>query len=266
MKLLRADIDVIAYVFSPPVAVRDRRPLRAAAAILVLLGIAVVSTLDSPVAADFVGDCYDGFEYVSGPLQIASGLDAASTPHDLVAARARPVPLLATLPAGVYFGLAPSEVLSRFGEVAPRSQRPAGCLRSRAPPLVWLFRPMTKPTKSKNDGLGAANVEPGSSPNTNPARLSLNTVLKIEIDGSAAFSAGCFSVSASDTAIKRLVINGFENGNVVGISLRNGAFSNDRIEGNFIGIDATGMRQLDQKLASLRGADDASDPSIEVLI
>jgi hypothetical protein len=257
-------MDVIAYVFSPPVAVRGRRPLRAAAAILALLGTAGVSTLDSPSAADFVGDGDDGFEYVSGPPQIASS--AASIHPDLVAARARRVPLLATLPAGVGFRLAPSEALSRFEEAAPRSQRPAGCLRSRAPPRVWPFRFMTKPAKSKNDGLGAANVETGSSPNTNRPRLSLNTVLKIEIDGSAAFSAGCFSVSASDTAIKRLVINGFENGNVVGISLRNGAFSNDRIEGKFIGLDATGMHQLNQKSASLRGADDASDPSTEVLI
>jgi hypothetical protein len=184
---------VTAYTFSPSAVVRGGWPLRWATAILGLLGVAAASVLDSPTAADFVGDGDDGFEYVSGPLQIASR--AVSIHHDIGAVR-RTHPFPVALPAGVSFQLAPSEALSRFGEAAPRSQRPAGCLRSRAPPLVSLCRPMTKPTKSKNDALGAANVETGSSPNTNPPRLGLNTVLKIEIDGSAAFSARCFSVSA----------------------------------------------------------------------
>jgi hypothetical protein len=108
--------------------------LRAAAAFLVLLGIAAVSTMDSTTAADFVGDDDDGFECVSGPLQIASALDLAS-PHDLVAARLTRH-FLAALPSEICLRPARREALSRCGEAVLRSQASADCLSSRGPPPV----------------------------------------------------------------------------------------------------------------------------------
>lgn len=83
-------------------------------------------------------------------------------------------------------------------------------------------------------------TQPGAQPNTNPINQSLNTVLKIELDGSNAGAAanGLVIISGSST-VRGLVINRFD-GN--GILLTSNASS--VIEGNFIGIDASGLINL----------------------
>ena len=47
----------------------------------------------------------------------------------------------------------------------------------------------------------------GSSANTNPTTQGLNTVLKIEIDGTTAGSGGCLRIQSDDVTVKGLVIN-----------------------------------------------------------
>ncbi len=75
-------------------------------------------------------------------------------------------------------------------------------------------------------------TQAGSSPNTHPVGQGLNSVLTIELVGS-------LGVSASDTTIRGLSIHG---GSVV---FNNGAFSNNKVEGCFIGTDVTGTQRLD---------------------
>ncbi len=75
-------------------------------------------------------------------------------------------------------------------------------------------------------------TQPGSSPNTLPVGQGLNTVLTIEL-------VGALGVSASDTTIRGLNVH---NG---GIVFNNGAFSNNRIEGCFVGTDVTGTQRID---------------------
>jgi hypothetical protein len=83
-----------------------------------------------------------------------------------------------------------------------------------------------------------AYSQPGSSPNT--LEKGSNAVLKIELDGSAAqpqngAEASGLQISGSDTIVKGLVINNFKNN---GILIPGG--QNIRVEGNFIGTDASG--------------------------
>ena len=84
-------------------------------------------------------------------------------------------------------------------------------------------------------------TQAGSSPNTQPVGQGLNSALRIQIDGTGAFF-GCFFVSASDTTIKGLVMSRC----FTGVTLNNGAFTNNRIEGNFIGTDPTGTQKLQE--------------------
>ncbi len=65
-------------------------------------------------------------------------------------------------------------------------------------------------------------TQAGSSANTLPVGQGLNTVLAIEVVGS-------LSVSASDTTIRGLNIHGG------GVVINNGAFSNNKVEGCFVG-------------------------------
>ena len=86
-------------------------------------------------------------------------------------------------------------------------------------------------------------TQPGSSPNTNGPGLGLNTVLKIELDGTNAgsgFVSG-FHLSAANSIVRGLAINRF-SGNGVWIS-GSGATGNS-IEGNFLGTDITGSASL----------------------
>ena len=83
-------------------------------------------------------------------------------------------------------------------------------------------------------------TQPGASPNTNGPGLGLNTVLKIELDGSNA-GAGVdgLHIIAGSSSVRGLVINRFS---VSGIRLiTNGG---NVIEGNFIGTDVSGTTDL----------------------
>jgi S-layer homology domain len=51
-------------------------------------------------------------------------------------------------------------------------------------------------------------TQPGSSANTNPTSMGLNTVLQIEIDCSAVGATNCLKVAADDVTIKGLVLEG----------------------------------------------------------
>jgi hypothetical protein len=79
-------------------------------------------------------------------------------------------------------------------------------------------------------------TQPGAAENT--MTQGNNAVLRIELDGSSA-SATCLPdgllVSASDSVVKGLVINHFSG---EGVQLSG---SNNRVEGNFIGTDSSGL-------------------------
>ena len=76
----------------------------------------------------------------------------------------------------------------------------------------------------------------GASANTHDTTQGLDTVLKIEIDGSAiGVGSICLDVAAADTTVKGLVIHGCETG----IRLQTSA-ANAVIEGNFLGTDPAG--------------------------
>ncbi len=80
-------------------------------------------------------------------------------------------------------------------------------------------------------------TQPGSSPNTQDTSQGLDTVLVIQIDGSALPLFGvCLDLAASDSTIRGLVINGCDG---TGIRVESSA-SNAVIEGNFIGTDPAG--------------------------
>ena len=85
-------------------------------------------------------------------------------------------------------------------------------------------------------------TQPGSSANTNPVGQGLNTVLTVEIVGTG---GGCFSVAASDTALRGLVLHNCSTG----IAFSNGAFSNNKVEGCFVGTDAAGVTRIDQSFS-----------------
>jgi hypothetical protein len=80
-------------------------------------------------------------------------------------------------------------------------------------------------------------TQPGASANTKPVGQGLDTVLVIQVTGGAGIDP-CFQVQTSDTTIKGLVINGC----TTSIDLQSG--SNDRVEGNFLGTDASGTQRL----------------------
>ncbi len=80
-------------------------------------------------------------------------------------------------------------------------------------------------------------TQPGATPNTNPTGA-LNTVLKIELDGTnaGADTEGLMLTAGSDgSTIRGLVVNRFSS---TGIQVR-GA-DNNKVQGNFIGTDVTG--------------------------
>jgi hypothetical protein len=79
-------------------------------------------------------------------------------------------------------------------------------------------------------------TQPGATENT--LTQGNNAVLRIEVDGSsapAAFLPDGLLVSASDSVVKGLVINHFSG---EGVQLSG---SNNRVEGNFIGTDSSGL-------------------------
>jgi hypothetical protein len=96
-----------------------------------------------------------------------------------------------------------------------------------ASPLPAITQPLTI------DGY----TQSGASPNTNPVGQGLNTVLMIEIDGTAVAINACLRIQSSDVTIKGLVVNRCTAAN---IELVTGAFTNARIEGNFLGTNPSG--------------------------
>ncbi|MCH8223489.1 MAG: fibronectin type III domain-containing protein, partial [Chloroflexi bacterium] len=84
-------------------------------------------------------------------------------------------------------------------------------------------------------------TQPGASPNTNGPGFGLNTVLKIELDGSnagAPFVHG-LNIHGGASAVRGLVINRF-SGDGVFIAF----FGSNVIEGNFLGTDISGTLGL----------------------
>jgi CSLREA domain-containing protein len=79
-------------------------------------------------------------------------------------------------------------------------------------------------------------TQPGSSPNTNPAPQGLNTVIKIEVDGSNAgkFAHG-FLIVASNSTVRGLAINNFG-----GAQIALGFGGNNRVSGNFLNTAIAG--------------------------
>jgi trimeric autotransporter adhesin len=83
-------------------------------------------------------------------------------------------------------------------------------------------------------------TQPGSAPNTNPVGQGLNGALLIEIDGENAGDVpfGMIEFQTTDSTVRGLVINRTQ-GVKIGIT-NSGAVGHIRIEGNYIGTDASG--------------------------
>jgi IPT/TIG domain/S-layer homology domain len=84
-------------------------------------------------------------------------------------------------------------------------------------------------------------TQTGSLVNTQGLNQGLNTVLKV-IVGGAAVTGPCFTISASDVIIKGLVINNCD----VGVAFTSGVFDTSKVEGCFLGTDASGTARVDQ--------------------
>ena len=80
-------------------------------------------------------------------------------------------------------------------------------------------------------------TQPGSAPNSRPTGQGLDTVLRIEIDGTSAGAGAGFSISADDVTIRGLVINRFTEWDIQ----TNATHSGLVVEGCFLGTDAAGI-------------------------
>ena len=91
-------------------------------------------------------------------------------------------------------------------------------------------------------------TQPGASPNSNGPGLGLNTVLKIELDGSnAGANVTGLTITAGGSTVRGVVINRF-NGNGILLETNGG----NLIEGNFIGVDVTGSGGMGNTLTGVR--------------
>lgn len=91
--------------------------------------------------------------------------------------------------------------------------------------------------------------QPGASANTATSPNPFNGTLTIEIDGTSAGSSSGLAVGVSDVTIKGLVINRFTR---YGIDV--GSFDNILIQGNYIGIDPTGLIDRGNTLSGINQA------------
>jgi hypothetical protein len=82
--------------------------------------------------------------------------------------------------------------------------------------------------------------EPGAHANTNGPGQGKNTSIGIEIDGVNAPGANGLRIEAGQTTVEGLAIGGFSTGDGILIDSQSG----DVIEGNFLGLDATGTTAL----------------------
>jgi len=89
-----------------------------------------------------------------------------------------------------------------------------------------------------SQGKNTATTSDDARPNT--ATTGTNAVLKIVISGIKAGTAPGLYVTGSNTTIKGLVINGFQNNAGVILFPDGGQQGGNRLEGSFIGTDATG--------------------------
>ena len=101
-------------------------------------------------------------------------------------------------------------------------------------------------------------TQSGSSANTNPTSQGLNTVLKIEIDGTSAGATPCVRVQADDVTIKGLVVNRCSGGEIYAT----GAHSNLVVEGCFLGTNADGTQALGPYISAIRVGNGGSNPRI----
>ena len=98
-------------------------------------------------------------------------------------------------------------------------------------------------------------TQPGASPNTNGPGLGLNTVLKIELDGTNAGSgADGLTITTGNNTVRGLVINRFGGAGTqfgsAGIQI--GGSGGNIVEGNFIGVDVTGTSALGNSGSGVR--------------
>jgi hypothetical protein len=81
-------------------------------------------------------------------------------------------------------------------------------------------------------------TQSGSSANTNPTSMGLNTVLQIEVDCSAVGATNCLKVAADDVTIKGLVVNRAPQYEIDVLDTH----QNFVLEGCFLGTDPTGTQ------------------------
>ncbi len=84
-------------------------------------------------------------------------------------------------------------------------------------------------------------TQPGSAANTNPTGQGLNTILRIEIDGTGSGSSACLSVAADDVTIRGLAINRCAGPD---IETPPPSHQNLVVEGCFLGSSADGTQAL----------------------
>ena len=101
----------------------------------------------------------------------------------------------------------------------------------------WVIRPTSSLPTIFDPVIIDGYTQPGASPNTNGPGVGLNTLLKVELDGSGTTNTVGLSPGAGST-IRGLAINRFH----VGIKMS--APVGNVIEGNFIGTDAIGTAAL----------------------
>ena len=91
-------------------------------------------------------------------------------------------------------------------------------------------------------------TQPGASANTNGPGLGLNTVLKIELDGTnAGVDVDGLKITAGSSTIRGLAINRFLGAGAIpasGTGIHLSDNGGNVIEGNFIGTDVTGSQDL----------------------
>ncbi|PYK26753.1 MAG: hypothetical protein DME59_06690 [Verrucomicrobia bacterium] len=90
-------------------------------------------------------------------------------------------------------------------------------------------------------------TQPGSSQNTNPPTMGLNTVLTIELSGALGGNFPGLIINAANCTVRGLVINSFQH-DAIEIDL-----NGNTIEGNFIGTNTAGTAALPNGSAGLGG-------------
>ena len=100
--------------------------------------------------------------------------------------------------------------------------------------------------------------QPGANANSNGPGLGFNTVLQIELNGDNAGDVSALSITSSGSAIRGLIINGFDSRlsttSGAGITLTGPGATNNLIEGNFIGTNAAGTSALSNEVGIHIGA------------